>query len=154
MASKNSSQRNQPLIRGGIMERTLQQGLDFNEPIVGNPENEEAEVFAANILTEPSVEASRSLKTPLLKRKMASGEGPKRKPKKSKATEAAFGMSLQWAEFVRITEEFEQEKSSIGEFMRRIREERESALAEKEKDILRCNDLIRRQEKLISDHTA
>ncbi|GAA0140219.1 hypothetical protein LIER_01607 [Lithospermum erythrorhizon] len=59
-----------------------------------------------------------------------------------------------WAESARVTEEFEQEKSSMGESMRKIREERDSAFAKKEKVILRCNDLLHRQEKLISDHPA
>ncbi|GAA0183167.1 hypothetical protein LIER_30631 [Lithospermum erythrorhizon] len=59
-----------------------------------------------------------------------------------------------WAKSARVIEEFEQEKSSMGESMRQIREERDSALPEKEKAILRCNDLLLRQEKLISDHAA
>ncbi|GAA0156536.1 hypothetical protein LIER_43365 [Lithospermum erythrorhizon] len=63
-------------------------------------------------------------------------------------------MSLQWDESARINEEFEQEKSSIGESIRRIREGRDSALAEKEKAILKCDELLRRQKKLIFDHAA
>ncbi|GAA0153745.1 hypothetical protein LIER_11911 [Lithospermum erythrorhizon] len=62
--------------------------------------------------------------------------------------------AIQWAESSRINEEFEQEKSSIRESIRRIREERYSALAEKEKARLRCDDLLRRQEKLVFDHAA
>ncbi|GAA0158591.1 hypothetical protein LIER_15569 [Lithospermum erythrorhizon] len=217
--------------------------------MMGNLENEEARVFASNILTEPIAEGSKSSKTLLLKRKVDSGEGPKRKPKKSKipqvtakiegvegasvndpgvkdsetlkgfrtrttksvvaevhlrylrdpyfmhqkvshqtqseeypgkaefqmlvdgfpkslplktfcdpnvalkrVTESAYAMSLQWAESARINEEFEQEKSSKGESIRRIREERDSALAKKEKAMLKCDDLLRRHEKLVSDH--
>ncbi|GAA0168034.1 hypothetical protein LIER_22846 [Lithospermum erythrorhizon] len=51
----------------------------------------------------------------------------------SQATEAPYAMSLQWAESARVNEEFEREKSSIGESIRRIREEKDSALAGKEK---------------------
>ncbi|GAA0142645.1 hypothetical protein LIER_03492 [Lithospermum erythrorhizon] len=68
-----------------------------------------------------------------------------------RATEAAYVMSLQWAESARVNEEFEQEKSSIGESIRRIREERDSALAGKEKALKRCDDLLRSQEKLVSE---
>ncbi|GAA0146723.1 hypothetical protein LIER_06610 [Lithospermum erythrorhizon] len=49
------------------------------------------------------------------------------------ATEAAYTMALQWAESARVAEAFEREKSSLGEKMRRMREERNSALAEKDK---------------------
>ncbi|GAA0179027.1 hypothetical protein LIER_29917 [Lithospermum erythrorhizon] len=49
---------------------------------------------------------------------------------------------------------FEHEKSSLGEEMRKIREERDSAFAEKEEATEKYNDLLRSQEELISNHTT
>ncbi|GAA0151849.1 hypothetical protein LIER_10477 [Lithospermum erythrorhizon] len=54
----------------------------------------------------------------------------------------------------RVAEEFEHEKSSLGEEMRRIREERDSIFAEKENVTQKYNDLLRSQDELISNHTA
>ncbi|GAA0175902.1 hypothetical protein LIER_28994 [Lithospermum erythrorhizon] len=70
------------------------------------------------------------------------------------ATEAAYAMSLQWAEVARVTEEFELEKSSFGESLRLMRDERDSAFDEKEKATQKYNDLLRSQDKLISNHAA
>ncbi|GAA0181904.1 hypothetical protein LIER_30299 [Lithospermum erythrorhizon] len=91
MTSKDS-QRNQAPIRGGVVEKTLNEGLEFKEHMKGNPENEEAKVFAANFLTKPTVEAVKSSKIHLLKRKVSSGEGPKRKSKKSKMSQFTVGV--------------------------------------------------------------
>ncbi|GAA0150122.1 hypothetical protein LIER_09133 [Lithospermum erythrorhizon] len=105
MASKDSQRKKAPT-RGGTVKRTLQeivifldsndednvQGLNSKEHIIGNPQNEEVEVFSVNILTEPTVEAFKSSKTPLLKWKVARGEGPKRKPKKSKIPQLTAGI--------------------------------------------------------------
>ncbi|GAA0158976.1 hypothetical protein LIER_15868 [Lithospermum erythrorhizon] len=92
MASKDSSQRNQPLVPGGILERTLQEGFNFEEPVVGNPETEEAEVFASNVLREPTAEATRISNAPVFKQKMASGEGQKRKAKRLKVSPFTEGV--------------------------------------------------------------
>ncbi|GAA0143620.1 hypothetical protein LIER_04261 [Lithospermum erythrorhizon] len=126
MANKDT-QRNQVLICGGVVERTLDEififpdsddednvrGLEFRELVEGIPESDEAEVFAANVLTEPTMDTAKSPKVPLLKRK---------------ATEAAYAMSLQCSESARVNEELERERYSIGESIRKIKEERDSAL--------------------------
>ncbi|GAA0141281.1 hypothetical protein LIER_02458 [Lithospermum erythrorhizon] len=71
-----------------------------------------------------------------------------------KATEAAYAMSLKWAKSARIAEEFEHEKSSLGEEMRMMRDERDSPLAEKDKLTQKYETLLRSQEELKSNHTA
>ncbi|GAA0156245.1 hypothetical protein LIER_38243 [Lithospermum erythrorhizon] len=53
----------------------------------GYTERDEAEVFAAGVLIEPTAEAVKSSRVPLWKRKVPSGEGPKRKPKKPKTSQ-------------------------------------------------------------------
>ncbi|GAA0172312.1 hypothetical protein LIER_41316 [Lithospermum erythrorhizon] len=58
----------------------------------GNPDSEKAEVFATNVLTEPDVEAVKKSRVPLSKRKVPNGEGPKRKPKKSKTSQITAGV--------------------------------------------------------------
>ncbi|GAA0158486.1 hypothetical protein LIER_15496 [Lithospermum erythrorhizon] len=45
---------------------------------------EDAEVFATNVLMEPTAEADKSSKVSASKRRKANGEGPRRKGKKSK----------------------------------------------------------------------
>ncbi|GAA0158125.1 hypothetical protein LIER_15230 [Lithospermum erythrorhizon] len=49
------------------------------------------------------------------------------------ASEAAYAMFLQWSEAEKDKEEFERQKSSFGESLRMMREERDLALVEKEK---------------------
>ncbi|GAA0186556.1 hypothetical protein LIER_33844 [Lithospermum erythrorhizon] len=85
-----------------------------------------------------------------------------------RATEAAYSMSLQWEEAARANAEFERErseflkekdkfkkaKSSIGTSMQMLREERESALARKDKTLKKIEDLLGYNEKLICDHVA
>ncbi|GAA0169577.1 hypothetical protein LIER_24028 [Lithospermum erythrorhizon] len=73
---------------------------------------------------------------------------------RAEATEAAYAMSLQWAELARITGEFEHEKSSFGKEMRKVREERDSALAEKDRTARKYETLLRSQEELKSNHAT
>ncbi|GAA0174774.1 hypothetical protein LIER_41781 [Lithospermum erythrorhizon] len=87
MASKNTQQSQAP-VRGGVIEITLAEGLEIKESEVRAPKSDEAEVFAAGVLTEPDTETVRSSRFPLSKRKMPSGEGQKRKTKKSKTSKA------------------------------------------------------------------
>ncbi|GAA0160797.1 hypothetical protein LIER_17270 [Lithospermum erythrorhizon] len=66
------------------------QGVKIREPETVAPTSVEAERFAAGVLIEPDNEDVRTQKTLLPKRKMPSGEGPKRKPKRSKKDESAY----------------------------------------------------------------
>ncbi|GAA0161664.1 hypothetical protein LIER_17925 [Lithospermum erythrorhizon] len=52
---------------------------------------EDAEVFAANVLTEPATEAGGSSKVSTSKQRKASGEEPRRKSKKSKVSTIVEG---------------------------------------------------------------
>ncbi|GAA0142581.1 hypothetical protein LIER_03445 [Lithospermum erythrorhizon] len=89
---ETSSHKRSTLKSGGIVERTLEEGLTFQEPQIKNPEIEEdAEVFAANVLMEPAAEAGRSSKVSASKRRKESGEGPRRKSKKSKVSTIVEG---------------------------------------------------------------
>ncbi|GAA0166495.1 hypothetical protein LIER_21637 [Lithospermum erythrorhizon] len=55
---------------GGIVERTLKEGLNYQDPQVENPETEEdAEVFVDSVITEPTAEAGGSSKASTKKRK-------------------------------------------------------------------------------------
>ncbi|GAA0145978.1 hypothetical protein LIER_06037 [Lithospermum erythrorhizon] len=65
-----------------------------------------------------------------------------------RATETAYAMSLQWAESERVAREFELVKSSVGEEMRKVREERDLALAEKDKITRKYETLLQSQEEL------
>ncbi|GAA0158538.1 hypothetical protein LIER_15536 [Lithospermum erythrorhizon] len=85
--ARRHTQKGQTPIRGGVVERTLDKDLAFEERLDENPRFE-VEEFVANVLTEPPVDAA-SIKTPLLKRKVSRDEGPKRKPKKSKKAQSA-----------------------------------------------------------------
>ncbi|GAA0159974.1 hypothetical protein LIER_16632 [Lithospermum erythrorhizon] len=64
IASKDT-QRNPAPIRGGVVERTLDEDLEFNEHLEGDPEFVEAEVFAANVLMKATVEVAKGSKIPL-----------------------------------------------------------------------------------------
>ncbi|GAA0153001.1 hypothetical protein LIER_11340 [Lithospermum erythrorhizon] len=85
MATRRT-QKGQAPIRGGVVERTFDEDLAFEERLEENPRFE-VEVFAVNVLTEPLTDVA-SIKTPLLKRKVSKDEGLKRKPKKSKKAQS------------------------------------------------------------------
>ncbi|GAA0140619.1 hypothetical protein LIER_01929 [Lithospermum erythrorhizon] len=93
IASKEaSSQKGQSSVRGGIMERTLQEGLIREDPYVGNPETEEdAEVFVASVLTVPSADVTGSSKVTSKKCQKISGKGAKRNSKKVKVPTISEG---------------------------------------------------------------
>ncbi|GAA0151847.1 hypothetical protein LIER_10475 [Lithospermum erythrorhizon] len=94
MASKEApSQKGQSSIRGGIVERTLQEGLTSENPSLGNSETkEDTEVFATSMLTEPSGGVTGSSKITSKKHKRTSSEGPKRNSKKVKVLTISEGV--------------------------------------------------------------
>ncbi|GAA0156061.1 hypothetical protein LIER_38210 [Lithospermum erythrorhizon] len=71
---------------------TLQEGLNREDPSLGNPETEkDVEFFVASVLTEPSPDVTGSSKVTSKKRKKTSGEWPKRNSKKVKVPSIAKG---------------------------------------------------------------
>ncbi|GAA0147734.1 hypothetical protein LIER_07362 [Lithospermum erythrorhizon] len=71
-----------------------------------------------------------------------------------RATDASYAMFLKLQKTVANAKEHEREKSSFGSLLRKMREERDSALSEKEKAVEKHNELLRSWEELLTSHAA